>query len=72
MGNGRGLGEVGIEHPINDERCIFVGSVFRTNDDRSQKISSVFISADNDRLCATMESIIGMEQDVGQTRKTAL
>lgn len=43
------LREIRIQHPIDDERGVLVRCVFRTDDERTEKVSSVFIGSHNNR-----------------------
>ena len=45
----RRLWEICIQHPVDDERGIFIGRVFWTDDERTEKIASVFVGSHDNR-----------------------
>lgn len=48
---GRCLREVGVEHPVDHERRVFVWRILRANDERSQKVRPILICAHEDGIC---------------------
>lgn len=48
--NGWALGKIGIEHPVNDERCILIGCVLGADDERPEEVGAVLICAYDDGI----------------------
>lgn len=39
----RTMWKIGVQHPINDKRCIFIRGVFWPDDETTKEIGSVFV-----------------------------